>query len=79
MASIFKNGVKVPKLGSVNRRVWDISWQVPETKTTKLRQEVLKRCAAEGIKISTASVEHCVWRRFVGLVNHSKKVVKHEK
>lgn len=76
MASNFKNGVKVPKVGSVNRRVWDISWEVYRTGTPKLRRDVLKRCSDEGIKVSTASVEHCVWRRFVGLVNQSKKVIK---
>jgi hypothetical protein len=68
-----KNGVRKPRIGSVNRRVWDISDEVYKTKEPKLRKVVLMKCADEGIGLSTASVEHCVWRRYTGLVNKRTK------
>jgi len=71
--SEIKNGVKRPGVGTTNRRVWDISDEVYKMKEPKLRKVVLMRCADEGISLRTASVEHCVWRRYTGLVNKRNK------
>ena len=71
-----KNGVRRPRVGSVNRRVWDISDEVYSTGTKKLRRYVLILCSDEGINRNTASVEHCVWRRYTGLVGKAKKGLK---
>lgn len=71
--SEIKNGVKRPGIGTTNRRVWDISDEVYKTGEKKLRRVVLMRCRQEGIGLSTASVEHCVWRRYTGLVNKRNK------
>jgi hypothetical protein len=74
MAKIIEiqNGVRRPKLGSVNRLVWDISDEVYRTGEKKLRRTVLIECADAGINLATASVEHCVWRRYTGLVKRNK-------
>lgn len=74
--SEIRNGVKRPGIGTVNRRVWDISDEVYKTKEPKLRRVVLMRCKAEGISPSTASVEHCVWRRYTGLVNKRNRGIE---
>jgi len=63
-----KNGTVRPREGSVNRKVWDISDGLYEEGSPKLRKAVLDKCKEEGIKPSTASVEHCMWRRYTGLV-----------
>jgi hypothetical protein len=67
-----KNGVQRPRVNSINRRVWDISDEVYKTGEPKLRRQVLILCAEEGISLRTASVEHCVWRRYTGLVGKKK-------
>jgi hypothetical protein len=73
MKSEIKNGVRKPREGSVNRRVWDISDEEFAGGKPLLRRSVLERCGAEGINLRTASVEHCVWRRYTGLVINPKK------
>lgn len=70
-----QNGVRKPKIGTINRRVWDISDEVYKSGEKKLRKLVLILCDAEGISLRTASVEHCVWRRYMGLVAKSTKKV----
>lgn len=75
--SEYRNGVKRPREGSINRRVWDISDEEYAAGAELLRKAVLERCKAEGINPRTASVEHCVWRRYTGLV--VKRVKKGKK
>ncbi len=70
------NGVPRPREGTINRRVWDISDEVHASVPDRLRAEVLLRCKAEKINVGTASVEHCMWRKYRGLVKHNRKVAK---
>ncbi len=79
MKSEIKNGVRKPREGSVNRRVWDISDEEFASSSPHLRKSVLARCKAEGINLRTASVEHCVWRRYAGLVVNPKKGLENGK
>lgn len=69
----FRNGVPRPNPGTVNRQIWDISDQLYSQKIPKLRKAVLERCNEQGINLNTASVEHCIWRRFNGLVKPKER------
>jgi hypothetical protein len=72
-----RNRVTRPGEGTVNRRVWDISDLHYAAGEKKLRKAVLAQCAAEGLSLRTASTEHNMWRRFMGLVRNLKKGVPH--
>jgi len=72
-----RNGVSRPQLGSVNRQVWDLSDRFYTAGEKQLRMTVLKAAKEMGIRWSTASVEHCMWRKYMGLVfRNFKKVTK---
>lgn len=70
-----RNRVTRPKEGSVNRRVWDISDLSYASGEKKLRKAVLTQCEKEGLSLNTASTEHNMWRRYMGLVRNLKKGV----
>lgn len=66
-----RNSVSRPRMGSIKYRIWEISNECYQAGVMRLRAEVLKRCIAEGIHQRTASAEHCVWRKYMGLVRNS--------
>lgn len=69
-----RNGVRKPSRGSVNRRIWEICDMVAQSKTSKMRKYVLIWCRLENINLRTASVEHCMWRKYNGLTQQLKGV-----
>lgn len=72
-----RNRVTRPGEGTVNRRVWDISDLHYSKGEKKLRKAVLTQCGEEGLSLRTASTEHNMWRRYMGLVRNLKKGVLH--
>lgn len=78
MAKDIRNKTVRPNPGTVNRRIWDISDDRYAAGEKKLRKVVLEHCKAEGISLRTASTEHSMWRRYMGLVvRNLKKGVVH--
>jgi hypothetical protein len=73
MRKDIRNRTVRPGLGSINRRVWDISDLYYLLGEKKLRKAVLAHCREEGISVRTASTEHCMWRRYMGLVVRNLK------
>ena len=72
-----RNGTSRPKVGSINRRVWDISDDHYASGERKLRKAVLSQCSKEGLSLRTASTEHSMWRRYMGLVRNLNRKVNH--
>lgn len=68
-----RNKTTRPSSSTVNRRVWDISDTLYASGEKKLRKAVLAQCAEEGVNLRTASTEHNMWRKYMGLVVHSLK------
>lgn len=78
MKKDIRNKTVKPNPGTVNRRIWDISDTHYASGEKKLRKAVLVQCKAEGISLRTASTEHSMWRRYMGLVvRNLKKGVVH--
>lgn len=63
-----RNRVVPPKEGTVRFQIWQISNDCYAMGARKLRAAVLAKCQEVGIHKRTASAEHCIWRRYVGLV-----------
>lgn len=68
-----KNGIGRPVATSRYGQVWLISDKIYEVCPDKLRATVLEECIRQGIDKSTASVAHCRWRKYNGLVTRGIK------
>jgi len=70
-----KNGIARPEAGTIYRAVFDISDTIYDAEPKYLRAEVLKECSKFGISVRSASVAHCLWRKYRGL---TKRRLSHE-
>jgi len=78
MAKDIRNNTVKPKPGTTNRRIWDISDLYYALGEKKLRREVLAQCMKEKISLKTASTEHSMWRRYMGLIRNLTKRGNHD-